>query len=184
MKKIGLYGGFLLVFVCLFFIQLPMIQGELPMKITSSAFNNGEKLPKKYTCDSDDSNPPLAWENIPPATKSLVLIVDDPDALAAKPDAWVHWIVFNIPPTITKLDENSSFDKLKGVKQGLNNNNQIKFQGACPPQGSGVHHYRFTLYALDSMLELPEGVSKQKLSSAMKGRILEQTTLMGIYERK
>jgi Raf kinase inhibitor-like YbhB/YbcL family protein len=182
MKKMyhifGLLGAFA---CCLFFIQN---RGGKTMKITSSAFNHNETLPKKYTCDGDNINPPLAWSNVPPDAKSLVLIIDDPDAPATKPDSWVHWVAFNIPPTVTELAENSSFATIKGVKRGLTNNGKLEFHGACPPYGNGVHHYHFTLYALDALLDLPEGVSKQKLVSTMKGYILEQTTLIGTYERK
>lgn len=185
MKKIILILGFLIGIVCyFFFMKKHNGQEGLSMKIMSSAFKNGEQLPKKYTCDGENVTPPLAWENIPPKAQSLVLILDDPDAPATQPEPWVHWAVFNIPPIVTKLDENSYFDTIKGVKRGLTNSGKTGYHGACPPHGSGVHHYRFTVYALDSIVDLPEGVAKQKLFSAIKDHVLAQATLIGTYERK
>jgi len=151
------------------------------MLLMSSAFKNGENLPKKYTCDGQDVNPSLQWENAPAGTKSFALIVDDPDAPNG---VWVHWIVFNISPSISKLDENVSIDKLSGVKQGSNSSNKISFQGACPPKGHGVHHYNFTLYALNTIVNLQEGCSKSDLLNAIEDHVLEKVQIMATYERK
>ena len=152
------------------------------MKLMSPAFNNGEALPKKYTCDDKNVNPPLRWESAPAGTKSFALIMDDPDAPATKPEPWVHWVVFNIPSSYTKLDENVALHTINGAKQGLTNSGKSEFHGACPP--SGAHRYYFKLYALDTMLDLPDGVSKKDLLNAMKNHILAQAELMATYERK
>jgi Raf kinase inhibitor-like YbhB/YbcL family protein len=182
MKKSLIYFLVAVCIVCyLIFTQMKTNKEGVSMKIMSSMFNDTSQLPKKYTCDGDDINPPLEWQNVPQDTKSLALIVDDPDAPNG---TWVHWIVFNIPPTTNKLDENMSIATLSGARQGINSSNKIKFQGACPPQGHGVHRYYFTLYALDTVIDLQEGVSKQALQEAMKDHILSQAQIMATYERK
>jgi Raf kinase inhibitor-like YbhB/YbcL family protein len=125
----------------------------------------------------------LEWENVPAGTKSFVLIMEDPDAPKTKPEPWVHWILFNIPPHITKIDENADVGKLKGVKQGLTNSGKNEFHGACPPDK--MHRYYFILYALDSMIDLPEGASKKEIMREInKGHILKEAKLMATYERK
>lgn len=147
------------------------------MKLTSPAFTHNGAIPEKYTCDGANVSPALKWENIPSNTNSFALIVDDPDAPAK---TWTHWIVFNIADTTQSLNENTgSGPFLQGAtdfkgKQG--------YGGPCPP--SGTHHYRFTLYALDTMLDLPAGATKEQLLKAMQGHILEQTTLVGTYQKK
>ena len=151
---------------------------EGTMKLTSPAFAHNGTIPKQYTCD-DGANisPALQWTGTPENTKSFALIVDDPDAPAK---IWVHWIVFNIPATMNNLAENvSSGSFLQGATDF---NGKQQYGGPCPP--SGTHHYHFTLYALDTLLDLPAGASKEKLIAAMNGHILEQTTLIGLYERK
>lgn len=142
------------------------------MKITCPDFKNNEYLPKKFTCDGTQVNPALTIENIPGNAKSLALIVDDPDAPSG---TFVHWVVFDIPVTDT-IDENS----IPG-KQGVNTTGELNYVGPCPP--SGTHRYFFKLYALDAMLNLKEGITKQELEAAMKGRILAQAELIGLYKR-
>ncbi len=149
-----------------------------PMKLISSVFNDGDRLPKKYTCEGDEVNPSLQWSGIPDGTKSLALIVDDPDAPGG---TWVHWLVYNIEPTVSNLPEGANITK--PMQQGMSSSNQIKYQGACPPKGHGTHHYYFTLYALDTTLNLKDGVTKQELLSAMNNHIREKATLMATYER-
>ena len=166
-----------------FFTQILSSYKDGKMKLMSTAFNNGDQLPKKYTCDGQGVNPPLNWANIPEGTKSLVLLMDDPDAPATKPEPWVHWIVFNIPPTLNHLDENVNLSTIKGAKQGLTNSGKSMYHGACPPDG--VHRYRFFLYALNDTLDLPEGVSRKDLEREMKKvGILGQAHLIATYERK
>jgi Raf kinase inhibitor-like YbhB/YbcL family protein len=149
--------------------------------ITSTAFKEGEMIPQKYTCDGQNISPPLKWESIPAQTKSLALIVDDPDAPAG---IWVHWVIFNIPPTATGLPENvpTKTSLADGSVQGKNDSREIGYDGPCPP--GGTHRYYFKLYALDTMLKLSSGVTKPELLKAMEGHIVAQAQLMGRYSRK
>lgn len=150
---------------------------EGTMKLTSSAFYHNGMIPSSYTCDGANISPELQWTDIPEGTKSLALIVDDPDAPAK---VWVHWIVFNIPVTITRLEKNADITAFVGGATDFNG--AQKYGGPCPP--SGTHHYRFTLYALNIMLDLKAGVSKEQVLSAMNGHILDQTTLIGGYQKR
>jgi len=142
------------------------------MKFTSPAFQHNGMIPKKYTCDGDDVNPPLIIEALPSNTKSLALIVDDPDAPAG---TWVHWVVFDIP-VMSEIEE----DSIPG-KQGMNDFRKKDYGGPAPP--SGTHRYFFKLYALDQELKLKEGITKRQLESAMQGHIIDQAELIGLYKR-
>lgn len=150
------------------------------MKLSSSAFQSGEMIPSKYTCMGDDVSPPLAWSDIPPKTQSLALIADDPDAPMG---TWVHWVVWNIPPSLTSLEENlPKKDALpNGIKQGMTDFKRVGYGGPCPP--SGIHRYFFKLYALDTQLNLPTMTHKKDLEKAMEGHILARTELMGKYKK-
>lgn len=145
------------------------------MKITSPAFSFNQLIPVKYTGDGDDVSPPLNFSGIPKKTKSLVLIVDDPDAAAGD---WVHWLVYNLPPDIKGFNEGKI---PKGVEEGLNGTGGIGWVGPCPP--SGRHHYYFKLYALDQMLEFDQEADKTSLLEMMNSHILAQAELVGLYER-
>ena len=129
------------------------------MNIISPAFSEGEEIPKIYTCDGNNINPPLEFSEVPENAKSLVLIMDDPDVPRnLKPDGiFDHWVVFNIPPEITKIDENS---KPLGIV-GKNSAGQSEYTGPCPPDRK--HRYFFKLYALDSLLELDERATKKEV---------------------
>ena len=140
------------------------------MKLTSPNFKNNELIPKKFTCEGDDINPTLVIEDIPAGTKSLALIVDDPDARG-----WVHWVVYDIP-VVTRIEENS----IPGT-QGMNDFGKKDYGGPCPP--SGTHRYFFKIYALDKELGLGGRVDKAALENAMKGHILEKAELIGLYKR-
>lgn len=148
--------------------------------IMSTAFREGEMIPQKYACDGKNVSPPLKWESIPVQTKSLALIVDDPDAPAG---IWVHWVIFNIPSTAAGLQENvPTKDSLPdGSVQGKNDSREIGYDGPCPP--GGTHRYFFKLYALDTMLKLSSGSTKPELLKAMEGHIVAQAQLMGRYSR-
>jgi len=146
------------------------------LKISSSAFPHNEFIPSKYTCDGANVSPPLAIENVPTQAKSLALIVDDPDAPAG---TWVHWVVWNIGPSIKEIRENTVPER---ASQGMTDFRKQRYGGPCPP--SGVHRYFFKLYALDSLLILGPDVDKIVLERAMKGHILAQTELIGLYTRK
>jgi len=150
------------------------------MVIMSSAFKEGEMIPSKYTCDSDDISPQLSWLGVPENTKSFALINDDPDAPAGD---WVHWVIFNIPGSVTELPEKIPADKIldNGTKQGKNDFGKIGYGGPCPP--GGTHRYYFKLYALDVYLDKDAGISKKELLNAMEGHILAEAQLMGKYKR-
>ncbi|MCK4357577.1 MAG: YbhB/YbcL family Raf kinase inhibitor-like protein [Candidatus Cloacimonetes bacterium] len=143
-------------------------------KIASTAFAEGEMIPRKYTCDGDDISPPLQISDVPENTKSLALIMDDPDAPVG---VWDHWIVFNIPASISQISEG---EEPQGTP-GKNSWGRTGYGGPCPP--SGTHRYFFKLYALDTMLDLEPGASKKKVLKAMEGHILAQGELMGKYKR-
>jgi len=158
-------------------ITLCTISLEGTMKLTSPAFSHNEAIPTPYTCDGANISPALQWTDIPEHTNSFALIVDDPDAPAKR---WVHWILFNIPDTTQSLFENTT--KGPFLQGSTDFNGKQGYGGPCPP--SGTHHYHFTLYALDTVLDLSAGATKEELLKAMRGHILEQTTLIGTYERK
>lgn len=145
------------------------------MKISSPAFYNNQFIPVKFTCDGEDINPPLNFEKIPEKTKTLALIVEDPDAPNG---TWTHWILFDIPLNLTMIEENSS-----PGKQGLNSSNKIGYQGPCPP-GISKHRYFFRLYALDTIIELNEGVTRHQIDKRILNHIIESAEIMGYYSRK
>jgi Raf kinase inhibitor-like YbhB/YbcL family protein len=146
------------------------------LKLSSPAFKHNDSIPSKYTCDGADVNPPLVIENAPLSAKSLVLIVDDPDAPAGN---WVHWVMWNIDPTTNEIGENTA---PSGAMQGINDFRKHGYGGPCPP--SGTHRYFFKLYALDMMLSLSPSARKAELERAMKGHIVSQGELIGLYRRK
>jgi Raf kinase inhibitor-like YbhB/YbcL family protein len=146
------------------------------MKITSPVFKNGESIPEKYTCEGENISPPLDFIDVPSSAKSLVLMVEDPDAMA-KP--WVHWLIFNIPPNTKKFKENSIAE---GAMEGLSNGNTFGYEGPCPPEG--VHHYFFNLYALDTRLNISEATDRKAMLREMKGHIVAEAQLIGLYQKK
>ncbi|MDP2855727.1 MAG: YbhB/YbcL family Raf kinase inhibitor-like protein [bacterium] len=148
---------------------------NMKIKLTSSAFENNQLIPAKYTCDGKDVNPPLRISEVPAGAQSLVLIVDDPDAPRG---IWDHWIVYNINPQNTPIEENSVPE---GSIQVVNSFGKKFYGGPCPP--SGTHHYYFKLYALDTKLE-QDISSKKELENAMENHILAQSELIGLYQRK
>lgn len=151
------------------------------LQITSAAFQNGGMIPADYTCDEADISPPLEWSAPPAGTKSLALICDDPDAPAG---TWVHWVMYNIPPTSRGVTKGVPPDRKlpDGTLQGITDFQRIGYGGPCPP--GGTHRYYFKLYALDSTLALPPGATKDHVEQSMKGHILQQSQLMGTYRRK
>jgi Raf kinase inhibitor-like YbhB/YbcL family protein len=156
----------------------------MELKLTSSAFSHGQAIPRDYTCDGDDLSPPLAWEGLPPGTESLVLIVDDPDAPdpAAPKMTWVHWILYNIPPSTTFLPPGvSRADLPPGTREGLNDWKRTGYGGPCPPIGR--HRYFHKLYALDVQLPDRGTPTKAAVGEAMADRILASAELVGTYER-
>jgi len=154
--------------------------GKMEITFRSTAFKEGEFIPKKYTCDGENVSPPLEWNGIPAATKSIALICDDPDAPMG---TWVHWVVFNIPASANKLNEKISSHKVleDGTAQGNNDFRKIGYGGPCPP--GGIHRYFFKIYALDKRVELAPGAIKKELIKEMEGHILAEGKLMGKYGR-
>jgi len=155
------------------------------MKVASQAFENQGAIPKKFTCDGEDISPALAWSNIPEGTKSFALIVDDPDAPdPANPRmTWVHWVVYNIPATVSSLPEGVGDKDLPiGTLQGLNDWKKTGYGGPCPPIGK--HRYFHKLYALDIVLPDLKQPTKAKLEKAMEGHVLSKAELVGLYQRK
>lgn len=155
--------------------QEPAIIYPENMKITSAAFEHEGKILEKYTCKGEDISPPLSFSEIPGDAKSLVLIVDDPDAPYK---TWTHWIVFNIDPSIREVAEN---DTPPNSVLGENDFGKGQYGGPCPPVGE--HRYFFKLYALDTVLEIKEGSSKSQVEEAMKGHILDKAELVGVFEK-
>jgi hypothetical protein len=142
------------------------------LTVSSPAFENNKLIPSKYTCDGDNVNPPLTIEGVPDETKSLVLIVDDPDAPMG---TWDHWIVWNIPPT-NKIEENT----VPGT-EGVNDSRKHSYGGPSPPWGT--HRYFFKVYALDTKLDLNPNSRKKDVEKAMQGHILAKGELVGLYRR-
>ncbi len=145
------------------------------MQIKSSAFREGESIPVKYTCEGPNISPPLEFSDIPSGAKSLVLLVEDPDA-QAKP--WVHWLVFNIAPDLKSFEENSIPTK---AQQGLCNGNTLGYEGPCPPEHE--HSYLFKLYALDKMLAADSVPDRKKVLLEMEGHVVDQAVLIGKYQK-
>ena len=159
----------------------------MTIQITSSAFTQGQPIPKKYTGEGDDVSPPLTWSNLPEKTKELALICDDPDA----PEwPWVHWVIYKIPADTKGLPEGvprkSQPKEPAGAVQGKNSwpeGEDIGYRGPMPPPGHGVHHYHFKLYALDAPLAAEPGLEKKALLEKIEGHVLAEGELMGTYQR-
>jgi len=153
------------------------------LALTSSAFAHEASIPTKYTCEGEDLSPPLAWSGLPSGTKSLVLIVDDPDAPdpAAPKMTWVHWVLYDIPPTVSGLEE-AVKQPPSGAKDGINSWKKTGYGGPCPPIGR--HRYFHKLYALDVTLSGLARPDKDAVVAAMEGHILGQTELIGTYQKK
>jgi Raf kinase inhibitor-like YbhB/YbcL family protein len=151
------------------------------LKVESSAFQAGEDIPARYTCDGDDVSPPLSWSEPPAGTQSLALICDDPDAPAG---TWTHWVLFNLPATARSLSEGIPPDGVvEGVgAHGSNSWGRLGYGGPCPP-GGAAHRYLFKLVALDTRLDLPAGASKEDLERSMEGHIRAEGQLTGSYGR-
>jgi len=154
-----------------------------PFTLRSPAFAHEERIPNKYTCDGENTSPPLAIFGVPNGTQSFVLLVEDPDipeyvAERIGNDTFDHWVLFNIPVVATTLGEGT----VSNGTQGNNSRGEPCYTGPCPPEGE--HRYLFKLYALDTVLNLPIGTTKEEVTDAMTGHILESTTLMGRYARE
>lgn len=159
----------------------PGREGHVSLILQSSAFAAGEPIPKQFTCDGADQSPPLAWSGAPTGTKSLALIVEDPDAPGG---TFVHWVIFNLPPAPAALSAGAPKQATlpNGANQGRNGFRRIGYGGPCPPPGS-PHHYHLRLYALDAALDLTPGASSAEVRAAMAGHVLGEADLTGTYGR-
>lgn len=158
-----------------------MMNVKSKLLLTSSSFEPGGYIPAKYTCDGEDISPDLSWDGAPDGTDAYALIVDDPDAPGR---VFTHWVVYNIPASVKGFEEGmSAFEIVKtGASQGKNDFGQVGYGGPCPPKGS-PHHYHFRLYALDAVLDIPSGLTKNTVLSAMKGHVLAEAEIVGLYKR-
>jgi Raf kinase inhibitor-like YbhB/YbcL family protein len=158
----------------------PPAESKIEIKLTSSAFKEGQSIPRQYTCDGVNVSPPLEWSGVPKSAKTIAIICDDPDAPAG---TWVHWVLYNMPAENIGLVENlpATQDLKAGGFQGKNDFGKIGYGGPCPP--SGTHRYFFKIYALDSELPLKAGATKADAEKAMEGHVVLQGHLMGTYKR-
>jgi Raf kinase inhibitor-like YbhB/YbcL family protein len=158
----------------------------MSIELSSNAFPAGQTIPPKYSGDGENCSPPLNWAGLPKGTRELALIVDDPDAPRAEP--FVHWVIYKIPADASGLVETrashaETAKSLHNALQGQNSRGEFGYTGPMPPPGHGTHHYHFHLYALDQPLNVDAGLDKRALLSAMAGHILEETDMVGTYER-
>lgn len=187
MKKWWIIVSLAIFIIIIFIVTLPKNQKvvipEYPninMKITSTAFENNEPIPAKYTADGENINPQLKVSEIPSEAKSLVLIMDDPDAQKVVGYTWIHWVSFDIPVEgdTLEIEENS-----KPGKPGESTYKKPEYGGPNPPAGSGIHNYNFKIYALDKTLDLPKMSSLESIQNEMKDHLLGESILTGKYSR-
>lgn len=160
--------------LCLLFTSVHTFAA--PFLLESSAFQLNSMIPQEFTCNGVDKSPPLVWQNIPANTQSLALVVNDPDAPNG---TWNHWILFNIPPAVNKLDAGTAIPQ--GAAMAKNSWGNANYQGPCPEQGA--HRYVFTLFALDKTLALENGVDKDKALDAMTGHVIGSAEFVGLYQK-
>ena len=157
----------------------------MPLTLTSSVFEHGGEIPSRFTCEGEDVSPDLSWSGLPEGTRSLVLIMDDPDAPdpGAPKMVWDHWLLYNLPPDCRGLPEAVRRQELPtGTREGINSWGRTGYGGPCPPVGR--HRYFHILHALDTQLPDLDGPNKDRLLIAMEGRILAHTELVGTYEKR
>jgi Raf kinase inhibitor-like YbhB/YbcL family protein len=158
----------------------PYLGAWMALAISSPAFRDGEQIPVEFTCDGSNTSPALHWSGAPSGTRTFALVCDDPDAPAR---TFVHWVIYNLPAAKSSLAPSvpPKGELDEGVLQGLNSARRVGYVGPCPPHGR--HRYFFKLYALDKSLALSGSPTKEELQTAMKGHIIEETQLVGTYER-
>ena len=175
----------LILFSCVIGIHVEAIGKEgyaMKLDIKSTAFGEGNSIPKQYTCDGADVSPQLSWSQPPEGTGSMVLICDDPDAPMG---TWVHWVLYGLSPDTLEISENIPDDRevLGGAKHGVNDFHKYGYGGPCPP--GGTHRYFFKLYAVDTeVVDLDPGATKDEVLVAIKGHVLAEGQLMGRYSRQ
>jgi len=182
MRRRPAAGSFLLA-ACLFAAAAPFPEAAMAMNL-ESVFHGGAMIPTKYTCQGDDQSPRLDWSGVPDKARSLVLIVDDPDAPdpEAPKTTWVHWVVYNLPAEAGGLPESATAASLPdGARQGRNSWDKTEYGGPCPP--IGTHRYFFKLYALDTRLDFDAAPDKDAVEAAMRGHVVARADLMGRYHK-
>lgn len=147
------------------------------IEVRSTAFEQGERIPLRYTGEGEDVSPPITWTCDTPGVEEFVLICDDPDA--PTPEPFVHWLVYRIPADVRELPEGNH----AGAYEGINSFGQLGYGGPMPPPPHGTHRYFFRVYALDAPLELASGATRAQLDEAMAGHVIDQGELMGTYDR-
>jgi Raf kinase inhibitor-like YbhB/YbcL family protein len=178
MKHLLKLGFFILSLGTEFIINVLAAQSSEGMTLSSPSFQKNASIPTQYTVQATNISPPLAWRNIPKGTISLALVCADPDAPNGN---WIHWVLFNIPSTFDYIEEGEG-NLASQVRVGKNSQGNLTYYGPNPP--SGMHHYHFKLYALDKVLDLKAGATEDELQKSMKGHILEEATLVGLYQKK
>ncbi|MFH1501420.1 MAG: YbhB/YbcL family Raf kinase inhibitor-like protein [Candidatus Eisenbacteria bacterium] len=160
------------------------VESDARFELASAAFANGAPIPVKYTCDGEDISPPLEWDALPPGTVSLALVVDDPDAVPVAGKIWDHWVLYNIPVRAVSLAEGvPDLVDLPGGAHSGRGTSRVGYQGPCPPPGR-THTYRFTMYAVDTVTDLPGGATKAQLLEALADHVLAVGELTGTYARQ
>lgn len=167
------------------FTAIPLLAATIApaaasMQLKSPAFDAGDAIPVRYTCDGESVSPPLHWGGVPAGARSLALIVDDPDAPGG---TFVHWVLYNLPPSVTHLNAGVTPEQgAHGARFGINSRGQAAYAGPCPP--SGVHHYHFKLYVLDTRLPARGHMTKAALLQVMQGHRVGMAELIGTYRRQ
>jgi Raf kinase inhibitor-like YbhB/YbcL family protein len=158
-------------------------QGEQAntLKVSSTSFSSGGEIPKKFSCEGEDSSPQISWSGAPSGTQAFILIADDPDAPAG---TWTHWVIYDMPSSTTSLNEGQSKSEQlpDGSKQGRNDFRKIGYNGPCPPAGK-AHRYFFKVYALDRKLNTKPGAARSEVEKAMQGHVQAEGEYMGTYRR-
>ena len=176
-----LMGALLYGFMLISALPAAELKGRAAMQLTSSAFQAGGDIPRKYTCDANDVSPQLSWSDAPAGTRAFALVADDPDAPGG---TWVHWVIYDLPADGKELAEGVPATEVltNGAKQGLNDFRKVGYGGPCPPPGL-PHRYFFKLYALDAPTGLKPRATKQQLLNAIKNHTLAEAAIMGRYKR-
>lgn len=159
-----------------------VVRKGVEFRLASPVFENGARIPRRYTCDGEDVSPPLEWEGAPTETKAYALIVYDPDAPIG---TFIHWVLYNIPASVNRLEENvPKTEVVEGIGvQGVNDFGNIGYGGPCPPPGHGEHRYYFALHALNAQLNLPPGLKADELLKRIEPHVIGYAILMGKYSR-
>jgi len=159
----------------------PAMAQESRFMIESAAFAQGGTIPRAHTCTGADTSPPMSWKGVPASAKAIAMVVDDPDAPSG---TWVHWVIFDVPADLTRLDEGvpKTADLPSRARQGVNDFGRLGYNGPCPPPGP-PHHYHFRMFALDSRLDLPANATAAQLEAAIKGHVVATGELVGTFGR-